>query len=456
MSVTENAVPSLLDILVNQDSISVPVIVTPTLLIGRRDLAREVDLWRASGEGRKLRGGIVMVEADSDLAAVLGIAKLDGWCDSMILLPRDIGLDQKANFANLVSATGFYRSDESLLQGSALSGHSAPTVSGSFKTKWIVPTSGTTGRPKLYAHTLASLTRTIKGDVEKGRRLVWGLLYDPFRFAGIQVVLQSLLGGSKLAITSHREDLEDAVRFFAAQRVNAISATPTLWRKLLISRFVGDLQMQQITLGGEIADNKILSALRMSFPNSRVVHIYASTEAGVGFAVSDGLAGFPVSYISSGIPSGGQLKVDENSQLLIRPPTDRPQAFSGETANTSDWIPTGDAVALEGERYRFCGRANGAINVGGNKVMPEEVEAVVRAVAGVLDVKVEGRASSITGQIVQAFVVPDSNCNANDDLRKEVLAACRVHLEGFKVPGIVRIVESLELTAAGKVRRKID
>ena len=62
------------------------------------------------------------------------------------------------------------------------------------ETEWLLPTSGTTGIPKLIPHTISSLSKTVRLDHGKGASLRWGTLYDIGRFAGLQVFLQALLG----------------------------------------------------------------------------------------------------------------------------------------------------------------------------------------------------------------------------------------------------------------------
>ena len=64
------------------------------------------------------------------------------------------------------------------------------------ETKWVFATSGTTGKPKLVAHALGSLTRTTSRAERPQDR--WGLLYPWYRFAGLQVLLQAGLAGSVL------------------------------------------------------------------------------------------------------------------------------------------------------------------------------------------------------------------------------------------------------------------
>ena len=104
--------------------------------------------------------------------------------------------------------------------------------------------------------------------------------------AGLQVLLQALLGGSSLALPAAGTGLAERLALFARCGVNAISATPTLWRKMLmLPAAQRALALRTITLGGETADQQVLDALARAYPGARVRHLYASTEAGVGFAV---------------------------------------------------------------------------------------------------------------------------------------------------------------------------
>lgn len=332
-------------------------------------------------------------------------------------------------------------------------------------TRWVLPTSGTTGTPKLVAHTLASLTRSAKLDLSRGRDYRWGSLYNLTGFAGLQVFLQSWCGGSCLILSHADASLEQRVDDLIAGRCTALSATPTMWRKLLMATPVHQLPLRQITLGGEIVDQKILDALRATFPAAKIVHIYASTEAGVGFAVRDGLAGFPATYVEqcpgeerrvehAGV--GVRVRVDEEGHLLIRPDRDEQELRGGlaPLRRSDGFIDTGDLVVRRGDRYYFLGRASGLINVGGNKVHPEEVEDCLLSCADVLMARVTGRPSAFTGQLVQAEVVVDEACEENwEDVRRRVVAHCRARLESFKVPAVLKRVDQIEATASGKLKR---
>ena len=70
-----------------------------------------------------------------------------------------------------------------------------------------------------------------------------------------------------------------------------------------------------IRLSGEIADQSVLDALRAAFPDAKIGHAYASTEAGVGFAVDDGRAGFPSTLIDKAA-DGVEMKVVDGALLI--------------------------------------------------------------------------------------------------------------------------------------------
>ena len=322
-----------------------------------------------------------------------------------------------------------------------------------FATCWIIPTSGTTGTPKLVSHTLATLTRTARRGAD-GPRQRWGMLYDLARFAGLQVFFQAFLSGSRLVFTDPAHGLDAQVARLAAAGCTALSATPTLWRKILMSGADRSLLLRQITLGGEIADAAVLAALARAYPAARITHIYASTEAGVGFSVHDCRAGFPVDY-EVHPPKGIEIKVDDGGMLWLRPARSGQFFVDGDGTLLDDagWINTGDLVRREGNRYLFLGRASGAINVGGNKVFPEEVERIICEVPGVALALVKARRSSITGALVEAVVVPDSAVSDRKALARDVQRYCRERLPAYKTPAIVTVSDTLETASTGKIVR---
>ena len=86
------------------------------------------------------------------------------------------------------------------------------------------------------------------------------------------------------------------------------------------------------------------------------------------------------------------------------------------------------------------------------KVYPVEVERAIRDIPGVADVRVFGKRSSIAGELVACEIVPDPNQNP-EALRESVITICRSRLASHQQPRFVKVVDRIDLTAAGKAMR---
>jgi acyl-CoA synthetase (AMP-forming)/AMP-acid ligase II len=208
-----------------------------------------------------------------------------------------------------------------------------------------------------------------------------------------------------------------------------------------------------------VADQALLDNLRAVYPDARIAHAFASTEAGVAFDVNDGLAGFPLEFINN--PSAEiELKVVDHT-LRIRSGRNAARylgATPGVLVSDDGYVDTGDMIELVDGRYYFRGRRGGVINVGGLKVYPEEVESVLNADPRVRMSLVRSRRNPITGAVVVADVVlanPTSAAasDAPDLVKNDLLDTCRRALAAHKVPAMLRFVPALEFTAAGKLVR---
>jgi acyl-coenzyme A synthetase/AMP-(fatty) acid ligase len=326
----------------------------------------------------------------------------------------------------------------------------------------ILFTSGTSGRPKPAIHSWNTLSAAVNRDFKYARRR-WLLAYEPTSFAGIQVWLQALLTGGCLCVLDSRDPARVAEQLMD-ERVEFASATPSFWRLLLLSTAREKLTqapLTQITLGGEPVDQPVLDALRSTFSKARITHIYASTEMGVCFSVSDGQAGFPATFLADqNLPT--ELRISDAGELEIRSKRAMlgylPESANGvsrvknSVPNQSQWFATGDLVERRGDRICFVGRKSETINVGGMKVYPSDVEQCIRQVPGVQEVRVYSIPSSITGQLVGAEIQPVGHTDLVE-LRNQVLGACRQRLARHQVPTSIKFRERLPLNESGKVLR---
>jgi len=324
-------------------------------------------------------------------------------------------------------------------------------------------TSGTSGPAKRAVHTWRSLAAAVhlRDTRYHGRR--WLLAYEPSSFAGLQVLLQALLTGGTLVLPD-RGSPQDIVNCIHRQQIEMASATPTFWRGLLCGVDADALResaLAQVTLGGEIADQPLLNALRDAIPKARISHVYASTEMGVCFAVHDERAGFPADWLDATWEGdstlGGKapaeparreprppnqksracaMRVAADGELLIRSSRRMRNYASGPRDEIEEWFPTGDLVRIDGERAHFAGRKSDTIHVGGNKVQPVDVEAVIRTCESVQDVRVFGLESSLTGQLAAAEVWAKGDVDEYE-VRQKILDCCRQRLPKHMIPAVI-------------------
>ena len=181
------------------------------------------------------------------------------------------------------------------------------------ETEWVLPTSGTSGPPKLAVHTL----RTLMGAIAPSPLQQWATFYDIRRYGGLQIFLRALAGGGSLRLSGVDEEIESFLARCGACRVTHVTGTPTHWRMALFSGAASSIDPDYVRLSGEIADDPLLARLSAAYPRAQIEHAYASTEAGVVFEVDDRRAGFPAAWLGGEDPIA--LKVVEGS-LRVRTP----------------------------------------------------------------------------------------------------------------------------------------
>jgi acyl-coenzyme A synthetase/AMP-(fatty) acid ligase len=421
------------------------------------------------GRLEELRGRSVVLAVKDPLRAALAMLELDGVVSRLVLCPADLAPEHLPAIARGAAAdahVGDTDSPAARVEGihTSIGIETRLTAAAverrrSHATEWVLLTSGTTGVPKLVQHDLATLSDAL-GDARRGpEEVVWATFYDIRRYGGLQIFLRAVHLGS-LVPAAPGEAVPAFLERARAAGVTHISGTPSHWRKLLMSGAAATIAPRYVRLSGEIADQAVLDALRAAYPEAMVAHAFASTEAGVGFEVRDGLAGFPASLLAA---QGARVRLTTVDGTLHIGSGGNAHGYLGAEAASfpraaDGAIDTGDRIEERAGRYHFLGRAGGVINVGGLKVYPEEIEAVINTHPWVRMSLVRSRRNPITGAVVVADVVladesPGAARPAPEALTRELLHNCRQALAAYKVPAAIRIVPALEVSASGKLVR---
>ncbi len=306
------------------------------------------------------------------------------------------------------------------------------------KSKISLFTSGTTGKPKRVSHLAAALAGQARAAAED---CVWAFAYNPAHMAGIQVFFQ-ILFGSGAAVDVFGKPAGYARDKILECGVTHISATPTFYRMLA---GCGDVfaSVRRATLGGERSSEQMCALVARLFPNARVTNVYATTEAGALLASHGEAFRIPEALVGRVKVAGGELLV--SASLLGE--SDCPCVEGG-------FFATGDLVEWVDEPaglFRFVSRKDGAINVGGYKVAPEEVEEALNSVSGVIASRVYGRRNSLLGNVLCADVKLADGISLSERLLRAELSK---RLSAFKIPRIINFTAKIKLTRSGKVERR--
>ena len=426
--------------------------------IALTDAARGTSL---SGRRSELVGKSVLVATRSQLASALALFELDGVAARLIICPPDFGQDRLCSAIAQAGVDAIVCDDPARDLGDAKPLYFVSTTLTEdpserplrVETEWIMPTSGTTGAPKLVAHSLAGLLGAIAPSAPHANPIVWATFYDIRRYGGLQIFLRAVSTGATLTLGDAAETLVSHLGRCRAAGVTHMSGTPSHWRRLMMSGYAAMIAPDYIRLSGEVADRAILEALKSAYPLARIAHAYASTEAGVGFEVNDGLEGFPASVLTES--RDVELRIVDGS-LRIRSARTATRYIGRDDlalADADGFIDTDDMVEQRGDRFYFKGRRAGVINVGGLKVHPEEVEQIINQHDAVSMSLVKARRNPILGDVIVANVVLKASSDAPAALKDDILSACRARLDRHKVPAIVTFVPSLEIGESGKLAR---
>ena len=185
--------------------------------------------------------------------------------------------------------------------------------------------------------------------------------------------------------------------------------------------------VKQITLGGEVVSEQLISKIKKCFPNSKITNIYALTEFGTLFS-SDKF------YFEISKKNSIFVKI-ENNHIFV---------------NQNEWIDTGDIIEwIDATKFKIIGRETNMINVGGVKVNPIKIENYLNTLDYVKNSFVYSKENSVMGNIVIADIVLKyevDKSKINFDLQKK--------LDKYETPLKINIVKEIEINSTGKIIRK--
>jgi long-chain acyl-CoA synthetase len=328
------------------------------------------------------------------------------------------------------------------------------------------PTSGTTGEPKVAVRPGFAATEEARhyietiGVTEDDTIMAVAPMCHAYAF-GMCVMVPLLSGASVVSLRGFQ-----ATRVFeglAAHRITILPAVPAMLDVLLFGagqRLRGAVRTV-LSAGSPLSER---TAGRLYAKSGLMIRpLYGTTETGgitVAPAGEKQIAGSCVGPPMDGVeaqvrPHPAQSdSAPSVGRLFIRSSSMMAGYLGAESIDTSPlvdgWFETGDLARIDDAgSIHLLGRDAEVINVEGLKVIPREVEEVIAAVAGVLEVKVYAGKRKSGGQFVKAAVVTEPHVDV-----QTIRAACQRNLVYYKRPERIIPLDSLPRSAAGKIQRE--
>ncbi|MCT7530919.1 ANL family adenylate-forming protein [Aliarcobacter cryaerophilus] len=313
----------------------------------------------------------------------------------------------------------------------------------------ILFSSGSTGKPKAMIHNLDTLIDSFKDKKEKSMNMLVFLMFD--HIGGLNTVFNALCMGACLIIPKIK-DAKTICELIEKYKIMVLPSSPTFLNLILISEEYKNYDLsslRMITYGTETMPQSLLLKLKEVFPKVKFLQTFGTSETGISTTSSKSSN----SLFMKLEDINGEYKIVEN-ELWLRSKTQVLGYLNASMDSfTSDgWFKTGDLVEVDGEYIKIIGRAKEVINVGGQKVLPSEVESIILEMEEISDCMVYGEKNAITGQTVVCDVVLNKNI---ENIKKRVRVFCKDRLDAYKIPTKVNVVDKTNFSDRfKKIRRK--
>ena len=312
----------------------------------------------------------------------------------------------------------------------------------------VLFSSGISGAPKAMVHDFSALLATYAERHANSLPVLALLGFD--HIGGLNTLFGCLAAGAPLVIPASPSP-SFVAEAIARHRVAVLPASPTFLNLLLVSgeAKAHDLSsLRVITYGTEPMPESLLARLKEEFPQARFIQTFGTSETGIVRTASpEGDSRF----LRFEDPDLEWKVVDDELWLRSRKQIIGYLNASNERFTADGWFRTGDKVEQgPNGMLRILGRMGEMINVGGEKLMPAEVESVVLGIPGVVDCRARGEANALTGQTVVVDVV--ATVADQEAVRSAIRSAWRERLARHKIPTRVTFVPSVSGERMKKTR----
>lgn len=340
-------------------------------------------------------------------------------------------------------------------------------------------TSGTSGEPKMVAHSFtyalghiatASYWHNIDEDdihltvADTGwGKAVWGKLYGQW------------IAGSVVFVYDHEKFTPaDMLKMIEKHKITSFCAPPTIYRFLIredLSKY--DLSaLRHLSTAGEALNEAVYDTM-LKITGLKIHEGFGQTETTLSIGTFNwvepkgGSMGIPSPLYDIDIitPDGRRCEDGEQGEIVIRLNKKRPVGLFKEYFRDPELTAeaftdggmtyhTGDVAWRDEEGYLFfVGRTDDVIKSSGYRIGPFEVESALMTHPAVVECAITGVPDEVRGKVVKATIVLGKGYEPSDELIKELQDHVKRVTAPYKYPRIIEFVKELPKTISGKIRR---
>ena len=332
---------------------------------------------------------------------------------------------------------------------------------------YLIYTSGTTSEPKgvIVSHSMIEFTTKNIVEVLGYSDSDIDLLPLPLNHSfGLGCLHTSLYVGSTLVLLKNASNLEEILESLKKYEITTLAAIPATLTKILnfknekVKKYFSQIRL--IITNSTAIPKKTVIQYKEILKKGNIATYYGLTEASRSTFMIFNESNQREESVGKCSPNvkieiineeKNNLKVGD---ILIKGDNVIKKYWNNIEADKNifdGWLKTGDTGYFDKEGYLFLkGRSDEIINVGGEKVMPIEIEQSVKNISGVEDAVAFGIVHEVFGQTIKLNVIKSKNSDID---KARILSHCIKNLEKFKIPSKIDFVEKIPKTDYGKVKR---
>ena len=300
----------------------------------------------------------------------------------------------------------------------------------------VLFSSGSTGKSKASVHNVNDILDKFRIRRHSLRSITF-LLYD--HIGGFNTLFY-ILSNAGLVVTLKNRNPDQVLKYIEKHQVELLPTSPTFINLILLSEAYkrhNIKSLKMITYGTEPMPEHTLKRFTQLFPDIKMLQTYGLSEVGILRSKSKSSDSLWVKVGGEGF----QTRIVDN-MLQIKAKSAMLGYLNEASPFTKDgWFKTNDIVETDGDYIKILGRQSEIINVGGEKVFPQEIENIILGFKNIAEATVFGEKNPILGNIICAKVKTKDLVDEKQFIN-ELKTYCRSNLKKHEVPIKIKLVEN--------------